>query len=114
MNEQITFESLPKAVGQILEEMSFIRQFLSKKESIIQPEPHRWFDLNELIEYDPEKRSKATFYGYIHTRSIPFHKKHKKLIFLKSEIDEWIKNGRRKTNEETSKEASLYLQKYKK
>ncbi|MDR1342763.1 MAG: helix-turn-helix domain-containing protein [Prevotellaceae bacterium] len=30
-------------------------------------------------------------------RSIPYHKKGKKLMFLKSEIDNWLKEGRRKT-----------------
>ena len=74
-----------------------------------QPEPDRWFDLNELIEYDPEKRTKPTFYGYVHRNEIPYHKRGKKLLFLKSEIDEWLKSGRKKTFQEISKEADNYL-----
>jgi excisionase family DNA binding protein len=68
-----------------------------------------WFDLNELIEYDPEKRTKPTFYGYVHQGTIPYHKRGKKLIFLKSEIDEWLKSGRIKTNSEIEAEAENYI-----
>jgi len=64
----------------------------------------RWFDLNKLIEYDPEKRTKPTFYRYVHNRTIPFHKKGRKLIFLKSEIDDWLKAGRVKTGSEIKNE----------
>jgi excisionase family DNA binding protein len=69
----------------------------------------KWLDLNKLVEYDPEKRSKPTFYGYIHNNTIPYHKRGKKLIFLKSEIDEWLKSGRVKTNAEIEAEADQYL-----
>ncbi|NQY28291.1 MAG: helix-turn-helix domain-containing protein [Flavobacteriaceae bacterium] len=68
-----------------------------------------WLDLNELIEYDPEKRSKPTFYGYVHEGTIPYHKRGKKLIFLKAEIDEWLKLGRVKTNSEIEEESNNYL-----
>lgn len=68
-----------------------------------------WLDLNDLIKYDPEKRTKPTIYGYVHQGSIPYHKRGKKLIFLKSEIDEWLKSGRVKTNAEIEAEADQYL-----
>lgn len=68
-----------------------------------------WLDLNDLIKYDPEKRTKPTFYGYVHEGTIPYHKRGKKLIFLKSEIDEWLKSGRVKTNSEIEAEAESYL-----
>ncbi|WP_422091081.1 helix-turn-helix domain-containing protein [Tenacibaculum ovolyticum] len=68
-----------------------------------------WFDLNDLVKYDPEKRTKPTFYGYVHQGSIPYHKRGKKLIFLKSEIDEWLKSGRVKTNSEIKKMADNYI-----
>jgi hypothetical protein len=74
-----------------------------------QPEPDHWLDINELVAYDPEKRSKATFYGYTSRKEIPFHKNCKKLVFLKSEIDHWLKQGRQKTNAEISAEADTYL-----
>jgi predicted DNA-binding transcriptional regulator AlpA len=72
-------------------------------------ETDRWFDLSELVAYDPEKRTKPTFYGYISTASIPYHKRGKKLIFLKSEIDTWLRQGRKKTLAETANQAETFL-----
>ncbi|MBK8451686.1 MAG: hypothetical protein IPL42_17400 [Saprospiraceae bacterium] len=40
--------------------------------------------------------------------TIPAHKGNKKLRFLKSEIDTWLKQGRKKTFAETAKEAEQY------
>jgi hypothetical protein len=66
-------------------------------------------DLNELVAYDPEKRTKNTFYGYIHKKTIPYHKRNKKVLFLKSEIDHWLKQGRRKTDAELDEEVQKYF-----
>lgn len=77
------------------------------------PEPDQWFDIDQLVSFDPEKRKKATFYRYVQEKEIPFHKKSggKKLLFLKSEIIMWLKKGRIKTFEESSLEADAYLRK---
>ena len=69
----------------------------------------QWLDLNELIEYDPEKRTKATWYSKISKGQIPYHKKGKKVFFLRTEIDQWLKEGRCKTNSEIEAEAKSYL-----
>jgi hypothetical protein len=106
---EITHNNLPEAVSQIRTELSEIKQILLGKSNEYTPETDCWFDLDTLVKYDPEKRSKATFYGYTHQRSIPFHKRGKKIIFLKSEIDDWIKSGRRKTLQEISAEAGNYI-----
>ncbi len=71
----------------------------------------QWFDLDGLIDYDPGRRSKATFYKLTGKREIPFYKPAKKLLFLKSEIDSWLKTSRKKTVEEISSEANTYLKK---
>ena len=42
-------------------------------------------------------------------RLIPYHKKNKRIYFLKSEIDEWLKTGRRKTTAEIHAEAIAYV-----
>ena len=74
----------------------------------------RWFDLNELCIYHPDKPKKSTVYGWIHAGTIPFHKSGKKLRFLKSEIDEWLKKGRKKTFTEIASDADIFLAKKKK
>jgi excisionase family DNA binding protein len=69
----------------------------------------RWFDLNELCIYHPDKPSKPTVYGWVNAGTIPVHKSGKKLRFLKSEIDAYLKQGRKKTLAEIASEADQYL-----
>ncbi len=57
----------------------------------------KWFNLDELCYYLPDKPKKATVYSWISCNSIPVHKGSKKLRFLRSEIDNWLKQGRDKT-----------------
>ena len=57
--------------------------------------------------YLPDKPSKQTVYGWVNQRLIPYHKTTKRLSFLKSEIDAWIANGRRKTAKELRDEAVI-------
>jgi predicted DNA-binding transcriptional regulator AlpA len=77
-------------------------------------EAKQWLDLNELIEYDPEKRTKATWYSKISKGEVPYHKGKKKVFFLKSEIDNWLKSGKQKTNIEIEAEAEAFLSNNKK
>jgi hypothetical protein len=106
---KLNFEDLPDAVNQLTQEVSELKRLFLLQVKEVQPESDKWLDLEGLVQYDPEKRSKATFYGYIHRRSIPFHKRSKKLLFLKSEIDDWLKEGRRKTRTEIENNAGQNL-----
>jgi predicted DNA-binding transcriptional regulator AlpA len=74
-------------------------------------EADRWLDLNELCIYHPDKPTKATIYGWVNQGLVPVHKGGKKLRFLKSEIDTWLRQGRKKTLAETASEAETYLKK---
>ena len=71
-------------------------------------ETNQWFDLNELCLYHPDKPSKPTVYGWVNAGIIPVHKGGKKLRFLKSEIDNWLRQGRKKKFAETASEAEQY------
>jgi excisionase family DNA binding protein len=79
------------------------------KQEISSNSSDRWLDLNELIAFDPEKRSKSTIYAYVLRREIPFHKNGKKLLFLKSEIENWLLGGRKKTSSEITSDAIVAL-----
>ena len=83
--------------------------FSGKETNIQQSETDRWLSLADLCEYLPDKPAKPTVYGWIHQCAIPCHKKGKKLYFLKSEIDTWLKAGRKKTFAETAIGAEQYL-----
>jgi excisionase family DNA binding protein len=106
--EKLSFESLPEAVSILLEKVSNIEMQLQKS-SIQQPPTDTWFDLTELCQYHPDKPAKPTVYAYVQNRTIPFHKKGKKLFFLKSEIDTWLKSGRRSTSLEIAAEVDDYF-----
>lgn len=70
-----------------------------------------WFNLTELCAYLPDKPSKATVYGWVSAGTIPFHKGGKKLRFLQSEIDNWLKRDGNNTREEIAAQALTYLKK---
>ena len=72
-------------------------------------ETDRWFDLNELCIYHPDKPAKATAYGWVNAGTVPVHKGGKKLRFLKSEIDNWLRQGKKKTFAEIAGETETYL-----
>jgi excisionase family DNA binding protein len=85
-----------------------IKRVLSSQQAVQPTETDRWFDLNELCDYHPDKPSKPTVYGWVNVGCIPVHKGGKKLRFLKSEIDSWLRQGRKKTLAEIATEAAQY------
>jgi excisionase family DNA binding protein len=107
--EGLTLETLPKAFTHLTNEVSEIKRLLLERSNEKPTETERWFDLNELCLYHPDKPSKPTVYGWVNGGTIPVHKGGKKLRFLKSDIDKWLKEGRKKTLKEISAEAETYL-----
>jgi len=55
--------------------------------------------------------SVPTLYGLVHRREIPVHKRRGKLLFFRQELIDWVKAGRRMTNEEIRQNAYCSLQK---
>jgi excisionase family DNA binding protein len=111
LTEGLTLETLPKAFTHLTNEVSEIKRLLLEKSNEQPTETDRWFDLNELCIYHPDKPSKPTVYGWVNAGIIPVHKGGKKLRFLKSEIDIFLKQGRKKTLAETVSEVDTYLKK---
>src|SRR3982751_2306496 len=95
--ENLTLETLPKAFSQLTNEVSEIKRLLLERSNDKSADLDRWFDLNKLCQYHPDKPTKPTVYGWVNACVIPVHKGGKKLRFLKSEIDTWLKQGRKKT-----------------
>ena len=83
---------------------------LAEHQSTLPPslESDRWMSVPELCEYLPEKPKKQTVYSWCSNSLIPVNKKSKRLYFLKSEIDLWLKSGRRKTFAEIQAETSKH------
>ena len=106
---EITFEFLPQAVSQLFNKVENIERLLLEKSNTSQLEPDKWFNILELCDYLPDRPARATIYGKVHNRKIPFHKTSKSLIFRKSEIDAWLCESHIKTIAEIQKEANDYL-----
>lgn len=107
-SNEITFEKLPQAVEYLINKVERLETLLSVTKSEL-PESDKWFNLQELCEYLPDRPARQTVYGWIGQRLIPFHKKGKKLQFLKSEIDSWLKADKRKSVAELQAEAQQYV-----
>jgi excisionase family DNA binding protein len=90
---EITFEQLPQTIGEIFDKVSSIENLLKSFDSKKASNQDIWMDMNALVQYDPMKRSKLTFYGLVSKGKIPVHRSGKKLQFLRSEIDAWLKTG---------------------
>lgn len=89
-DENLTFEQLPQAVAMLINEVKEMK-FLLQNSNKVKVEPDNlWFNLEELCAYLPDHPAKQTVYGWIGQHAIPYHKKGKKLQFLKSEIDNWL------------------------
>lgn len=58
----------------------------------------QWFNIEQASEF--LGLAVQTIYQKVSGLEIPFHKKGKKLWFLKSELDQWLKDGRQKTRKE--------------
>lgn len=107
--QQITLETLPKAFMYLLDEVKELKTLLIQKNQQPQQNTEQWFDLVELCNYHPDKPKPATVYGWVFAGKIPVNKGGKKLRFLKSEIDEWLKQGRKNTVLESSVRVEQYL-----
>lgn len=69
----------------------------------------QWMNLRELCDYLPSHPAAQTVYGWTSCHLIPFHKKGKRIMFLKEEIDTWLHEGKIKSHKELSKEAEEFI-----
>lgn len=53
--------------------------------------------------------AKPTIYGLISKGKLPYYKRGRKVYFLKSELEQWLLDGKRKTQSDIDKEADDYL-----
>lgn len=111
--DKLTLETLPIAFSQLSIDVGEIKQLLRQLNIRENVDSGRWLSLKEFCEYHPDKPSRATVYGWVSARTVPVHKSGKKLRFLKSEIDTWLLQGKKKTFKDSVSESNQYLQKTK-
>jgi len=105
----ISFNDMPQALAYLISKVDKLETLLSVQTTARVEPSDRWFNLQELCEYLPDHPAKQTVYGWIGQHTVPYHKKGKKLQFLKSEIDAWLKLDKRKTAAELHTEAVQFV-----
>ena len=108
--KNITFEDLPKAMSWMMDKLN---ELDSKIDGLNNPTHNipteQWMNLKELCEYSPSHPAEQTVYGWTSCHQIPFHKRGKRIMFLKSEIDAWLHDGKRKSQKELADEAAQFI-----
>ena len=105
-----SLEEMPRALTYLIEKVDSLQETvnnLRKKERA--SESPRWMNIDELCAYHPSHPKKQTVYEWVSKKTIPYHKMTKGLMFLQSEIDEWLKSGARKTEEDLMREAQAFI-----
>ena len=69
----------------------------------------QWMNLKELCDYIPSHPAEQTVYGWTSCHQIPFHKRGKRIMFLKSEIDAWLRDGKVKSEKDLEDEAARFI-----
>lgn len=107
----LTFEQIPKIVGLIYEEVQTLKCLVQELRNAHQPITEKWFNVSTLREYLPDKPAKATVYSWVRNDKIPHYKDKggRKLRFLKSEIDAWLLQGRKKTIDDINIEVDEFF-----
>ena len=106
---KITFNDMPQALAYLIRKVDKLETLLNESMSENCQVSDRWFNLQELCQYLPDRPARQTVYGWIGQKLIPYHKKGKKLQFLKSEIDNWLKSEKRKCLAEIQAEAEQFI-----
>lgn len=104
--EPFSFEELPMAVTKLYGKMKKIERLLKHNLKLI-AEKDELMDIEEAARF--LKLSVTTIYSKVCRREMPANKRGKKLYFTKSELKDWIKQGRIKTTPDYNAKADSYL-----
>ena len=108
-------EEMPQALNYLISKVESLEEMVN--ELSIQkdvPEQPEWMNIDDLRQYLPSHPAKQTIYGWVNDKLIPYYKTSKKLSFKKSEIDDWLNQGHRKSTEELQREAGEFITRKKK
>ncbi len=106
MDNQITFNDLPRVLEQLSIKMDLVVNSLQLNKD--GPEKDPPIDLARACEI--LMVSKPTLYRYCSERKIKYYKREKKLYFLESDLMSFIQDGKKRTAREIKNE-TLFLNK---
>lgn len=110
---QITFDQLPEAVARLTKEVSELKRLLiEKQEQTSTKQPEKLLTVQEAAEF--LNLAVPTIYSKVNKGELPVMKRSKRLYFSSTELMEYLKEGRKKTNAEIEQKAEAYLSNNKK
>ncbi len=113
MNENLTFNDLPKAVAEMYKKMSTLERLIHKHFNTPKEEQEeKLMSITDASKF--LKLSVPTIYSKVSRNEIPYMKRGKRLYFSSKELMDFLKGGRNKSVEQIEKEAENYLSKLKK
>jgi excisionase family DNA binding protein len=108
MEQTLTFDQLPKAVTMLTHEVSELKRLLiMKQEKPPTEQPERLLTIQEAAEF--LSLTVPTMYSKVSKGELPVMKRSKRLYFSRTELLEYLKDGRKKSNAEIEAEAKAYL-----
>lgn len=109
--EQLTFDQLPQAVGQLFSKLDSIENLLRGQSNNSEQQSDQLLTIKQAGEL--LSLSIPTIYGLVSRNAIPVNKQGKRLYFLKDELTAWVKAGRKLTVSEIKSQANSFLVKKK-
>lgn len=106
MNVNLTFDQLPEAVTMLTRQVSELTRLITEKQQPTE-NPERLLTVQETAEF--LSLSVPTIYSKVSRSELPVMKRGKRLYFSSTELLEYLKEGRKKTNAEIEAEAHTYL-----
>ena len=101
----VTPEELAKLISENVKRE--IRDVLNESPKKSQTDPERFLSIQEASEL--LNLTVPTVYSKVSKGELPFMKRSKRLYFSRTELLEYLKDGRKKSNSEIEQEAETYL-----
>ena len=92
---ETSFDNMPKAVANIQKQLEDIRKLLTSQHLPIDDGMQDVLTISEAASI--LRLAVPTVYGLVHRSKIPVCKKGKRLYFIRHELLEWVKQGRKNT-----------------
>lgn len=110
MAEKLTFDSLPKAINELIEEVGELKRLIQKKQIPTEnSEPEQLLTVQQAADF--LNLTVPTIYSKVSKGELPVMKRSKRLYFSRTELMDYLKLGRKKTQTEIEQAANKYLSK---
>ena len=100
--ETLTFEQLPNAVAMLTKEVRELKRLLIERQETPTEQPEQLLTIQEAAEF--LRLAVPTVYSKVSKGQIPVMKQGKRLYFSRTELMEYVKAGRKKSNAEIEQE----------